>query len=96
MSVRANFADVQGMRGRSMRSGMELTREIQPTDWSTTGEQGKLVFIHFTFYNGKKSSFDRPNCRSVQYFHFQISVKKKKVGKKLVLTRNYYYFFFVT
>ena len=37
MSVRANFADIylRGMRDRSMRSGTELAREIQPTDWST-------------------------------------------------------------
>ena len=32
------------MRDRSMRSGTELAREIQLTDWSTAGEQGKLVF----------------------------------------------------
>ena len=39
MFVRANFADVylQGMRDRSMRSGTELGREIQLTDWSTAG-----------------------------------------------------------
>ena len=37
MSVRANFADIylRGMRDRSMRSGRELVREIQLTDWST-------------------------------------------------------------
>ena len=46
MSVRANFADIYlpGMGHRSMRSGTELAREIQLTDWSTAGEQGKLVF----------------------------------------------------
>ena len=45
MSVRANFADIyqRGMRNRSMRSGTELAREIQLTDWSTAGEQGKPV-----------------------------------------------------
>ena len=39
MSVRANFADIylRGMRDRSMRSGAELAREIQLTDWSTAG-----------------------------------------------------------
>ena len=40
--VRAgNFADiyVRGMRDRSMRSGTELAREIQLTDWSTAGNQ---------------------------------------------------------
>ena len=39
MFVRANFVDMylQGMRDRSMRSGTELAREIQLTDWSTAG-----------------------------------------------------------
>ena len=47
MSVRTNFADIysRGMRDRSMRSGTELARESQPTDWSTAAEQGKLVFL---------------------------------------------------
>ena len=47
MSVRANFADIYlpGMRDRSMRSGTELAREIQPTDWSTAAEEGKLVVL---------------------------------------------------
>jgi len=45
--VRANFEDIylQGMRDTSIRSATELAREIQPTDWSTAGEQGKLVFV---------------------------------------------------
>ena len=47
MCVQANFADIylRGMRDRSMRSGTELAREIQLTDWATAGEQGKLVFV---------------------------------------------------
>ena len=47
VSVRANFVDIylRGMRNRSMRSGTELVQEIQPTDWSTAAEQGKLVFL---------------------------------------------------
>ena len=50
MSVRANFADVNlhGMRDRRMRSGTGLAPEIQLTDWSTAGEQGKLVFVVWT------------------------------------------------
>ena len=90
MSVRTNFADIylRGMRDRSMRSGTELAREIQPTDWSTAAEQGKVVFfgfdhaitgaIYFTLHNGKKSSLDRPNYTSIQVFHFKIYVKKKR------------------
>ena len=36
MLVRANFVDIylQEMRDRSMRSGTELAREIELTDWS--------------------------------------------------------------
>ena len=39
MFMEANFVDIylQGMRDRSMRSGMELAREIKLTDWSTAG-----------------------------------------------------------
>ena len=87
MCVQANFADIylRGMRDRSMQSGTELAREIQLTDWSTAGEQGKLVFVvsttpslaQFIFTTGRKSSFDRLNYRSIQVFHFKISVKKK-------------------
>ena len=36
---------LQGMRDKVMRSGTELAREIQLTDWSTAGEQGKLVLL---------------------------------------------------
>ena len=45
MFLRAIFADIylRGMRERSMRSGTELAREIQPTDRSTLGENGKAV-----------------------------------------------------
>ena len=91
MCVQANFADIclRGMRDKSMRSGTELAREIQLTDWSTAGEQGKLVFVGSTtpslaqfislFTTGKKSSLDRLNYyRSIQVFHFKISVKKKR------------------
>ena len=77
-----------GNGDRSTRSGTELAREIQLTDWSTAGEQGKLVFVVSTtpslaqfislFTTGKKSSFDRLNYRSIQIFHFEISVKKKR------------------
>ena len=45
--VRGNFADIylQERHDRSMQSGTELAREIQLTDWSTAGEEGKLVFV---------------------------------------------------
>ena len=76
------------MRDRSMRSQTELPRGVQLTDWSTAGEQGKLVFVVSTkpslaqfislFTTGKKSSFDRPNYTSIQVFHLKISVEKKR------------------
>ena len=34
--------------------------------------------IYFTFHDGKKTSFDRPNHTSNQVFHFKISVKIKR------------------
>ena len=87
--MRANYANIylRRMRDRSMRSGTELAREMQLTDWSTAGEQGKLVFVVSTkpalaqffslFTTGKKSSFDRPNYTSIQIF-LNISVKRKR------------------
>ena len=86
MCVQANFADIylRGMRDRSMRSGTELAREIQLTDWSTASEQVFVVsttpslaqFISL-FTTGKKLSFDRLNYRSIQVFHFEILCQEK-------------------
>ena len=84
----ANFADIylRGKRERSMRSGTKLARELQLTDFSTAGEQGKLVFVVWTkpslaqfisLFTTERSPFDRPNYTSTQVFHFKISVKKK-------------------
>jgi len=46
MSVRENFADIylRRMRDGSMRSGTELAREIQLTDWSTAGNLSNQSF----------------------------------------------------
>ena len=96
MSVRANFADIhlRGIRDAkryisiSMRSGTELVREIQLTDWSTAGEQGKLVFAVSTepslahlFHFSQREKY----CLSIVQvthqlfdFHFKIPVKKKR------------------
>ena len=89
------------MRDRSMRSGTELAQEIEATDWSTAGEQSKLVFVVLTtpslaqfislFTTEKKSSFDRPNYTSIQVFHFKISVKKK--GRKEIRFDKQNFFF---
>ena len=40
LQARANFANIylRGMCDRSTRSGIELAREIQLTDWSTAGK----------------------------------------------------------
>ena len=96
MCVQANFADIylRGVRDRSVRSGTELAREIQLTDWSTAGEQGKLVFVVSTtpslFTTGKKSSFDHLNYRSIQVFHFKISVKKKRRKEIPIDKQNFF------
>ena len=67
--MRANYANIflRGMRDTSMRSGTELAWEMQLTDWSTAGEQSKLVFVVSTrpalaqfislFTTGKKIVF---------------------------------------
>ena len=41
-------------------------------------DQAITSAIYFTFHNGKKSSFDRPNYTSMQVFHFEVSVKEKR------------------
>ena len=46
--------------------------------------------IYFTFYNGKKSSFDRLNYRSIQVFYFEISVKKKRRKEIPIDKRNFF------
>ena len=102
MSVWANFADIYlGVKcDRSMRSTTEWALEIQLTDWSTVGEQGKLVFcgfnqaitgaIYFTYQNEKKSSFNHPNYTSIQVFHLRF-LSRKKVEKKFVLTNKTFF-----
>ena len=76
MSVGANFADIylRGMRDRSMGSGTELAWEIQLTDWSTPGEQGKLVFVVWT----------RHHCRNLLHF----SQREKIVFRSSKLHNN--------
>ena len=45
MFVEENSASIylQGMRDRSMQSGMKFAREIQLTDWSTAGNRTCLT-----------------------------------------------------
>ena len=91
---------LQGMHDRSMQSGMELAWEIQLTDWSTAGEQSKLVFVVSTkpsqvqfislFTMGKKLSFDHPNHTSIQVFHFKISVKTKH-RKQICFDKQFFF-----
>ena len=86
----------RGMRDRSMRSGTELAREIQLTDWSTAGEQGKLVFMISTkpslaqitslFTTGKY----RPNYTSIQVFLFKTSVRNKR-RKEIRMTNKIFF-----
>jgi len=42
---------------------------------STTPSLAQFISL---FTTGKKSSLDRLNYRSIQVFHFEISVKKKR------------------
>ena len=99
MSVLANFADIhlRGMRDKSMRSGTELAREIQLTDWSTTGEQGKLVFVVSTkpslaqFISLFTTEKDRLSIIQVthQFKFFTLRfLSRKNVEKKFVLTNK--------
>ena len=99
MSVRANFADtyLRGMRDRSMRSGMELAREIQLTDRSTAGEQGKLVFVVSTKLSLAQFisllTTGKHPLSIVQMTHqFKFStlrfLSRKNVEKKFVLTNK--------
>ena len=102
MSVRANFADIylRGMRDRSMRSRTELAREIQLTDWSTAGEQGKLVFVVSTkpslaqlislFTTGKNRLSIVQTTHQFKFFTKRF-LSRKKVGKKFVLTNKLFF-----
>ena len=102
MSVRENFADIylRGMRNRSMRSGTELRREIQPTDWSTAGEQGKLVFVVSTkpspakfislFTTGKNRLSIVQITRQFKFFNLRY-LSRKNVEKKFVLTNKIFF-----
>ena len=101
MSVRVNFADIllRGMHDRSMLSGTELVREIQLSDWSTAGEQGKLFFVVLTesslaqfislFTTGKN------RLSIVQVTHCLIFtlrfLSRKNVEKKFVLTNKNFF-----
>ena len=99
MSVRANFADIylRGMRDRSMRSGTELAREIHLTDWSTAGEQGKLVFVVSTkpslaqfislFTTGKNRLSIVQITHQFKFFTLRF-LSRKNVEKKFVLTNK--------
>ena len=77
------------MHDNNMQSRTELVREIQLTDWSTAGEQGKLVFVvsikpllaqFITLFTAGKNCLSiLKNYTSIQVFHFKISVKTKFV-----------------
>ena len=102
MSVAANFADIylRGMRDRSMRSGTELAREIQLTDWSTAGEQGKLVFVVSTkpslaqfiplFTTGKNRLSIVQITHQFKFFTLRI-LSRQNVENKFVLTNNFFF-----
>ena len=102
MSVWANFTDIylQRMRDRSMRSGTELVREIQVTDWSTPGEQGKLVFVVLTtpslvqFISLFTTEKNLPSIVEIthQFKFFTLRfLSRKNIEKKFVLTNKIFF-----
>ena len=100
--VWANFADIylRGMRDRSMRSGTELAREIQLTDWSTAGEQGKLVFVVSTtpslaqfislFTTGKNRLSIVQITHEFKFFTLRF-LSRKNAEKKFALTHQFFF-----
>ena len=102
MSMRANFAYIylRGMRDRSMRSGTELAQEIQLTDWSTAGKQGKLVFVVSTtqslvqfislFTTGKNRHWIVQITHQFKFFTLRFLSRKK--GEKKFVLRNKSFF----
>ena len=95
MSVRANFVDIylQGMRDRSIRGGTELAREIQPTDWSTAGEQRKvstkpsLVQFISLFTTGKSRLLIVQITDEFKFFTIRF-LSRQIVENKFVLTNK--------
>ena len=88
-----------GMRDRGMRGGTKLAREIQLTDWSTAGEQLKLVFVVSTKPSLAKfiSLFTREKNRlsivQITYtgnFFTLRFLSRKNVEKKFVVTNNFF------
>ena len=85
-----------------MRSGTELAREIELTEWSTAGEQGKLVSVvsskpslaQFTslFTTGKNRLSIFQITHQFELFTLRFP-SRKNVEKKFVLTNK---IFFVT
>ena len=82
-----------------MRSGMELAREVQLTDWSVAGIQGKLVFVVSTasslsqlnaIFTTGKIVFRSSKLHINSIFHFEISVKKK-MQKKFGFDNNFFF-----
>ena len=88
------------MRDRSMRGGTELTHEIQLTDWSTAGEQGKLVFVVSIspslaqcislFTTGKNRLWIVQVTYQFKFFSLSF-LSRKKVKKKFVLTNKNFF-----
>ena len=102
VSVWANFADIylRGMRDKSVRGGKEFAREIQLIDWSTAGEQGKLVFVVSTtpllsqfislFTKGKDRLSIVQVTHQFKFFTLRF-VSRKQVKKKFVLTNKFFF-----
>ena len=83
-----------------MRSGTELALEIQLTDWSTAGEQGKLVSVGSTtpslaqsislFTTGKNRLLIVQITHQFKFFTLRF-LSRKNVEKKFVLTNKTFF-----
>ena len=90
MFVRANFVDIylQEMRDRSMRSGTELAREIELTDWSMAG----------TLFN-RSSGVQIPRDICTRLKRYLYSAKCSWIIKVITLSFDWFtvlFLFFVT
>ena len=102
MSVQANFVVIylQGMPDRGMQSGTELAWEIQLTDWSTAGEQSKLVFVVSTkpslaqfislFTMGKNCLLIVQITHQFKFFTLRF-LSRQNVQNKIALTKQNFF-----
>jgi len=79
MFVRANIADIylQGIRDRSMRSGTDLAREIQLTDWSIARNLSNLF-----------SNVQIPHYIGTRFGRYLYSTKCSWIKNVIIITKQ--------